>query len=409
MKSIIDKYIIKENGIYRIECNQREYKEIKEKVLLLKNRFNRNFTIDDFVLVRIVKENFIPKNMEYYPLNSNNAYHLIQNPYSSIIGWIGYKIEEYKDIDIGVNLTKKDIKGNKLVSYYYRDTKHFSINSLASNVSNVFLETKFDDGDFIIIEPLKNNINNPRLKVLNPVDTFFNLHESSLKINENATILIKEELYNKLDKDLIKSFYPRKVFTFSCEPIIATDIVLLYLGIIPQNTKFQSMIKSESSYIDGKIYDDINYINNNKKYIEYLNNKYLDSSYLNIPSDMKAKRNTTEKDLEGTFHSETRYYEDEVNKCAQYEFDTYKEYLKMISKNTNKINNNILNNILNKIKEDIDDKKGTFFLQTFYNLYDEFEKVLLDSLLDMGYIKFSSLTQDFNKQKLLTLDKNRIG
>ena len=124
---------------------------------------------------------------------------------------------------------------------------------------------------------------------------------------------------------------------------------------------------------------------------------------------MKNKRGDNERDTDGIFHCETKYYEDEVEKCALYEFDTYKEYLKMISKNTNKINDTITNNMLNKIKEDIEDKKGKFFLQTFFYLYGEYEKILLESLIDMGYKKFSSLTEDFNKKKILTLDKNRIG
>lgn len=405
----VDKYITKEDGIYRINACFKDYKDIVNKVLLLKNSFNREFTIDDFALVRIVKEKFIPINMEYFPLNQTNAYHLIQNPYDSIIESIRYKIDKYKDINIGIDLTKQDIKDNKLVSYFYRDTKHFSINSLASNVHNSLLDIKFNDGDFIIIEPLKNNINNPRLKVLNPVDTFFDLNKASLKINDNATILMKSDTYNKLDKEIIDSFYPRKIFVFDCKPIIATDIVLLYLGIIPQNTIDQCKLKSDSSIINGKMYNDTKYINKYRHYIEYLNNKYLNSTYLNIPDEMKNKRWDSERDTEGIFHCETEYYEDEVEKCALYEFDTYKEYLKMISKNTNKINDTITNNMLNKIKEDIDGKKDKFFLQTFIYLYGEYEKILLESLIDMGYQKFSSLTEDFNKKKILTLDKNRIG
>lgn len=405
----VDKYITKEDGVYRINACFKDYKDIVNKVLLLKNSFNRDFTLDDFVLVRIVKEKFIPINMEYYPLNHTNAYHLIQNPYGFILECIRHKSYKYKDINIGKDLTKQDIKDNKLVSYYYRDTKHFSINSLASNVHNFLLDIKFNDGDFIIIEPLKNNINNPRLKVLNPVDTFFDLNKASLKINDNATILMKSDTYNKLDKEIIDSFYPRKIFVFDCKPIIATDIVLLYLGIIPQNTIDQCKLKSDSSIINGKMYNDTKYINKYRYYIEYLNNKYLNSTYLNIPDEMKNKRWDSERDTDGIFHCETKYYEDEVEKCALYEFDTYKEYLKMISKNTNKINDTTTNNMLNKIKEDIEDKKGKFFLQTFFYLYGEYKKILLESLIDMGYKKFSSLTEDFNKKKILTLDKNRMG
>ncbi len=407
--SFIDKYIKKQDDIYKIEATFKDYKDIVNKVLLLKNSFNREFTLDDFALVRIVKEKYIPTNMEYFPLNHINAYHLVQNPYDFIIECIGYKIDEYKNIDIGANITKKEMKSNKLVSYYYRDTKHFSINSLASNVHDFFIDIKFNNGDFIIIEPLKNNIKNPRLKVLNPVDTFFDLNQTSLKIEKNATILIKSETYNKLDKKVIDNFYPRKIFTFECMPIIATDIVLLYLGIIPQNTINQSKLKRDSSIINGKIYDDVEFINKYRHYIEHLNNKYLNSSYLNIPEEMKNKRVKSERDTEGIFHCETKYYNDEVEKCALYEFETYKEYLKMISVNTNKINTTIINSMLNKIKEDIEDKKGKFFLQTFSYLYGEYEKVLLDSLIDMGYKKFSSITEDFNKKKILTLDKKKIG
>ena len=86
----VDKYITKEDGVYRINACFKDYKDIVNKVLLLKNSFNRDFTLDDFVLVRIVKEKFIPINMEYCPLNHTNAYHLIQNPYGFILECIRF-------------------------------------------------------------------------------------------------------------------------------------------------------------------------------------------------------------------------------------------------------------------------------------------------------------------------------
>ena len=55
--------------------------------------------------------------------------------------------------------------GSEVVTYHYRDTKHFSLNGLTEFAKG---GGEWSDFDFNIIEPLSDHINNPNLISLHP-------------------------------------------------------------------------------------------------------------------------------------------------------------------------------------------------------------------------------------------------
>lgn len=83
----------------------------------------------------------------------------------------------------------------KYFTYYeiLRDTLHFTINGLVK--SSIY--GNFDARPYIIIEPLKHQIDNPPLS-LRAEDTFF---EGNLTLSEECTLLIKYDVYEMIKND----------------------------------------------------------------------------------------------------------------------------------------------------------------------------------------------------------------
>ena len=48
-------------------------------------------------------------------------------------------------------------------------------------------------------------------------------------------------------------------------------------------------------------------------------------------------------------------------------------------------------------------------MQTFFETYQEYEKELLNIMLELSYPNFQKYTEEFNQKKLKKIDKNRIG
>ena len=75
-----------------------------------------------------------------------------------------------------------DVSKLKLQYPLFRNTKHFSLNGLASNVVVLCKATAtFDNKEIIVIEPFKDHLGD-NLVNLNPVDTFYDLEDSSFKM-----------------------------------------------------------------------------------------------------------------------------------------------------------------------------------------------------------------------------------
>lgn len=410
----INSYITKINdNIYQLIYNEDDVEKINKYIVLQKYLYCKNLSLDDLYLVRITKREYIPKKMVYFPLDHRNCYQYIDNPFKYIIGWIGFKIAEYAKIDLGVNIDKLEFNKNKLVTYRYRNTKHFSINGLASNIYHLAgLKHIFDDGDFIVIEPLKTKINDPRLVNLNPIDTFFDLSKKEMEISNEAIIILKESIYRTLDNDTLNSIGNRKIFLFEDDANTATDIVLLSLGVLPQHSKQQSRLEIESYNLNNKTIDDKLYLEKFQTLMENLNQTYLHQAYKKIPSyiiERREKYNGEMLYIPGILHSETPYFQYEQKKNEQADIKTYQDYmLGMIPLIDNK-KIEIIRNIVTAIEKDVIDENYLPLTQNFSSTYDGYENELLDILLELSYPKFKQYTEDFNQKRLKKINKNRIG
>lgn len=408
------KYIqhIKDN-LYEINFNEKDMKDIKCEIIHQKNQFTEELTLDGLLLVRTVKYEYFPSNMIYYPLDYRNCYNYVDNPFKFIIGWAGIKAKGYQDINLGCEIDGDQFRKNKLITYLYRNTKHFAINGLASNVYRLLgPDFIFDDGEVVIIEKLKNKINDKRLVNLNPVDTFFDLEGSEMEIDENAVILIKKDKFSSISEEMKKNIGNRKIFLFEGNSQIATDIVIMSMGILPQHSEQQSILKTEYYFEEGKEINDKNYLNNFINLIEQLNQQYLDMSYINIPKDIENFRKEHFREMigkPGVLHAETKYGEIEKDKNLEYELRTYEEYLNFLSKYSKVLDALSTKKIYETIRRDVVETSRMPISQNFSSTYDEHEELLKKVLIDFGYPKFVNLTKCFNKQRLKTIDKTRIG
>ena len=99
----INQYLseVKENT-YRITFSEDDIKKIKKYIIHEKNIYSKPLTIDDLYLIRITKEENIPRNMTYFPIDHRNCYHLIGNPFYFILGLKEFNMKRYENIDFGV-------------------------------------------------------------------------------------------------------------------------------------------------------------------------------------------------------------------------------------------------------------------------------------------------------------------
>ena len=176
------------------------------------------------------------------------------------------------------------------------------MNGLASTVVVLCkATTTFDNKEIIVIEPFKDHLGD-NLVNLNPVDTFYDLEDSSFTIGQNADIIMDMDTYKKLiSNDGIRDDLSKvRVFLYapnnnlsSCSgtsyQTIMTDIVLCFLGYIPQHSIDQSELKPEY-YFDGtKFIDDTDYLKKFQDYIEKLNITLLHQHYYCISKSQIEK------------------------------------------------------------------------------------------------------------------------
>lgn len=413
--AFIDQYIstVKKNT-YKITFSKEDIKIIKKYIIHEKNVNPKPLTMDDLYLIRITKEKNIPRNMTYFPIDHRNCYHLIRNPFYFILGLKEFNMKGYENIDFGGEVEQNSIEKNKLVSYWYRDTKHFSINGLASNVYNFCSNNHiFDNGDFIIMEPLKNRITDSRLVLINPVDTFFDLHDSEMKIDEDAILIINESLYQTLDSSTIENIGDRKVFLFNDNASTATDIVLLSLGVLPQHSVDQTRLEPEYYFVDKKEITDEQYIEDFQKLIEEVSQTYLHQSYRNLPPEIIKWRKEHCKEMievPGILHSETPYFMQERKKDEQARIKTYQDYmLGLIPLVTDKVPEESIRTVIATIEQDVKKRECLPIEEQFLSTYQKCEDILRNIMLDLSYPTFQKYTKEFNQKKLQKINKNRIG
>ena len=419
LEELASKYIKNvSKNIYYVENYSDSEEEINKAIIRAKNTLASKpiaFSLDDFVLVRIVDERNYPRNFKYFQNDETNSWKKIENPFFPVVGYLKYNVDEfYRNLDVGCPHEDINYEKFNIITPRYRDTKHFSINSLASNVHRIFFEPiRFDkERAVIIIEPLKIRITDSRLAILNPVDTFFDIHDNPMDISQSAIFMVQEDFYNELDdREFKEKLQNYQVFIYKDNPSLAVDLVLSYLGYIPQRSHHQSRIKSQYFFDQGIEINDEEYINQYQNYIEYLNQFYLHTSYLEVPEHFAKNRAINAKDyvgMPGVLHSETKYAESEQKRNLESDIKTYQEYITYIFSLAG-INDKVRRDYLNLVKEDVLDIGNAPIERTFFKSFREYEELIRNIIVKLTYPVFDGYTKKFNEQQLSKKDIKRQG
>lgn len=419
LEELASKYIKKfSDNVYYLDAYTDDEKQIKKAIITAKNILATNpiaFSLDDFVLVRITAEKNYPHNFKYFPYDERNAYAQIENPFYPLVGYLKYNVDDYySNLDVGIPHDEIEYDSYNLISPRYRDTKHFSINSLASNIYQLFgYKVEFDkDKSMIIIEPLKERMQDSRLVSLNPVDTFFDLKDHPMDISSKAVIMIQEDFLKEIeDKEFKEKLKNYQLFIFKDNPALAVDIVLAFLGYIPQRSLQQSKLEPEYFFDSGKEINDKEFIRQYQKYIEYLNNEYLNTTYLDVPKEYAENRKRNARDfigLPGILHSETEYAKVEQKRNIDADIKTYINYISYMFNQVD-IAEEILKDYLTLIEYDVKNIGTAPIKRTFYESFHKYEYVIRDMIVKLTYPKYDELTKEFNNRQLAKIDKKRQG
>lgn len=373
---------------------------------------NVPFSLNDIALVRTMSEDNFPRNLMYYTLQADGKIGNFDNPFSKFLEYIKY-LEEFKYINVGCQRSDIDVSKLKLQYPLFRNTKHFSLNGLASNVVVLCKATAtFDNKEIIVIEPFKDHLDD-NLVNLNPVDTFYDLENNPFKIGENAVIIMDTNTYKKLisDDSIRNDLSKARVFLYapnnnlsSCSSTsyqtIVTDIVLCFLGYIPQHSVDQSELKPEYYFDGAKFIDDTDYLKKFQDYIEKLNITLLHQHYYCISKsqiEKRRKKDGTIVNLPGTFHCETdfAYAEDKANingilYCLQkYLFLLVEEY---------GLNSDLAARIFESYSKNIKEYYGKSFVAEYYDL--DIENEVIGYIEQIGYENLVNATIAFNNNPI---------
>lgn len=404
------KYIKKvSDGVYALDAiNNDELSEFKHRIIDYKVKLvedNVELGANDLALVRTMP--VFPNNLTYDNTQTEGITQKMYGPFEVLLSYL-QTIKEFANIDVGCDHKEINDEDAKLNYLFYRDTKHFSLNGLASNVCHEWGSTRFsfNNKSIILIEPFTDHIDKT-LAVLNPVDTFYDLSNDSFKIGKNGVIILSFDTYKKLIKDPKKKadlsklkvflFSPNNIKVLSYESVntYATDIVLSYLGYIPTNSVDQTKLRIDG-YVNpkaSKYYSDDIFIEKFNDLIDDLSNKLLGLPYRHIPDEMKLKRKKEFQNVFGVFHDETEYatIEDKMNLISK--LDTAKKYFDYLNEHL-EIDADLSDELYNKYVKFINDCHGSRFGYRFYPI--ELEDEMMAFIQKVGYRKFIEVTKEFN-------------
>lgn len=373
---------------------------------------NVPFSISDIALVRTMATDNFPRNLMYHTLQADGKMGNFDNPFSKFLEYIKY-LEEFKSIDVGCERSDIDVSELKLQYPLFRNTKHFSLNGLASNVVVLCKATaKFDDKEIIVIEPFKDHLGD-NLVNLNPVDTFYDLADNPFKIGQNAVAIIDTDSYKRLisDDSIRGDLSKVGVFLYdsnnnlsSCSSTsyqtIVTDIVLSYLGYIPQHSVDQSELKPEYCFDGTKFIDDADYLKKFQDYIEKLNITLLNQHYYCISKPQIEKRRTkngTIVNIPGTFHCETDFAFEENQTNINSILYCLQKYLSLLVQKHG-LDSGLAARIFESYSKNIKEYYGKIFVADYYDLC--IEKEVMSYIEQTGYENLVNATIAFNNNPI---------
>lgn len=394
----VDKYVSEiAPNVYEIDCND-SYElnlvnnTLRKMIIKEKQEFvdlGKKLSDRDLFLVRTMDD--LPDNLTYQSFTNRGAFTKMKNPFERIMDDYG--------------LSEEQIEENRLVCPIYRDTVHFSINGI---VSNLWYTEHFTDRGVVVIEPFSNH--SEKLVNINPIDSFIDVSKSDEPIKDNAIYIIDKNVYQGLSQEIKKKMVKGKLYLFdskkySTEDIkegnaspleIITDMVICQNGFLPQHTISQSYLRSESCNYDGNYYSDKEYLKMFTDLIDKLSIDMFNISYYNLNDEIKDKREVN-KDEYGVSHWDTKYLDEEQTKNYNYRLDTIKRYLTYLQEKLG-LSNESLEYIYNRYCRYIElnyskesyGRKGSWRLSLVnYDDASEFiDKVTLN--------KFIEVTEEFN-------------
>lgn len=371
------------------------------------------FSLKDLALVRTMSIENFPRNLMYHTLQSDGKMDNFDNPFSKFLEYIKY-LDEFKNIDVGCKRSDIDVSKLKIQYPLFRNTKHFSLNGLASNVVVLFKSiAKFDNKEIIIIEPFEDHLGD-NLVNLNPVDTFYNLEDNSFKICQNAVFIMAINTYKRLidDNNIKDDLSKVSVFLYDSNnsdlasyggtsyQTVVTDIVLSYLGYIPQHSVDQCELKPEYCFDGTKFIDDMDYLTKFQDFIEQLNIILMHQHYYCISKSQIEKRRTKDGnivDLPGTFHCETDFAFEENQANINSILYCLQKYLTLLIEKYS-LNSDLATKIFKSYSKNIKENYGECFISEFhdFNIEDE----VIGYIKQIGYANLVSATIAFNNNPI---------
>lgn len=333
LKDYVGNYIDEiDRNVYEINCNDfftlsKINNSLRKMIVKEKHDFidsGYKLSEDDLFLVRTMGE--LPDDLVYRSFANSGKFTMMKNPFERIM-------EDY-------NLSEQEIEDNKLVCPIFRDTVHFSINGI---VSNLWYTDNFTDRGVVVIEPLKNH--SDKLINVNPVDSFIDVGESDEPIKDNAVFIMDKNVYNNLSQEVKKKIRENKLYLFDSKkysindnsdeymfnsPLeMITDMVICHNGNLPQHSISQSYLRSESCSYEGEHYSDKEYLKMFTDLIDKVSMNMFGISYYKLNEEIKSKRET-DKDNYGVFHSDTDYFDKEISINYNNRLSTIKKYLQVL-------------------------------------------------------------------------------
>ncbi len=140
----------------------------------------------------------------------------------------------YSEVKFDYSLFKKELEEDGLdpamFEYGYllrRNTVHWTLNCLVTN----HMQGSFSGREFIIVEPLEEQINNPALININESDSYFN---QDVVLSDKAVIMIRLDTYQKLiqNPEIKAKLDKLNIAVFTGDEKVAVHMLLQDMGYI---------------------------------------------------------------------------------------------------------------------------------------------------------------------------------
>lgn len=380
---------------------------------------NKKFSVDDLALVRIFSPEDFPVGLEFHTLQEDNKTATLENPFKRYLELIKYDIDEFKNVDVLCPHSSIDVSKLDLKYPLCRSTKHFSINGLVSNVTSAVTTLyRFNHKEIILIEPFSEHVDSSLVN-LNPVDTFYNLKDGHFKIGKNGVIIMDDVTFSKLVKNpqIKDDLSMLRVFIYSPQCVnlsghigeniqtVITDIVLSFLGYVPQHSKNQCLLESES-YFNGKNFtNDSKYLRLFQNYMEELNRILLGQSYYSPDPFFGDRKNTDRFMLDlpdrfpGKLHSQTRFAKEDAEVELNNKLGVIRRYLDFLVDGYG-LDPDLADSLNSSFSQHIRDFHNSYYGSMFY--FKNMESELLAYLQEIGYENLVKATLEFNSLPLKT-------